>query len=206
MEYVNTLPEDVLIAATVLKYGFQFVQNILLIFEVVPENCGPWREEILMQLLLSMTEGKKNFNSELVPIVRSFMQTFRKRTSECLTGPTAVLSRVLRNNKSLEGDTHSLSSPVAAGCIAPPTNLCFVCGGSLHVNNKPTVVTLYHISGPLPFFKVELRCRACQINYSITKHGNNMHGYRYYDQLGIIEASNTVYIDRLLMETFVALR
>jgi len=205
---LDALPENVLIAVTVLKYGFQFVKDIMLAFESVPGSCGPWQEEIIMQLVASMTKGNGNLNPQQILIIRSFMQLYLKRyTIKYPTAATTVFSRVLCNNVSPEVDqVHPPQCSVVAGCIAPPTNLCFVCGGNLHANNKPTMVTLYHVSGPLPFLKVELRCRTCQINYSITKHGNSMHGYRYYDHLGIIEASNSVYIDRLLMEIFVALR
>ena len=207
---LDTFPENILIAVTVLKYGLQFVQDILLAFEAVPDNCGPWREEIIIQMLnfMQRTEDGVPRNSERASIVHSFLKIFSKRKKA--KGPreaTRTFSRILSNeNTSPEVDSALQTPLLFSGSIAPPTNLCLVCGGNLHVNNKPTMVTLYHIDGPLPFVKVELRCRSCQINYGIAKYGNIMHGYRYYDQLGIIEASNTVYIDRLLMEMFVALR
>jgi len=94
---------------------------------------------------------------------------------------------------------------IFAGCIAPATKVCFVCGGNLQKNNKPSCVTYYLASGPLPFLKVELRCRVCKLNYGISKFGNTTGGLKYYDRAGIVEASD-VYIDRLVMDMFASLR
>lgn len=68
-------------------------------------------------------------------------------------------------------------------------------------------VTYYLASGPLPFLKVELRCRMCKVNYGIVKHGNSDDGYQYYNShLGVVEASDAVYIDRLVMAMYTSLR
>ena len=46
----------------------------------------------------------------------------------------------------------------------------------------------------------------CDLNYGITKYGNKKEGYVYYRDLGVIEATYMVYVDRLLMTTFKSLR
>ena len=104
------------------------------------------------------------------------------------------------------GEAQSWEHKLFAGCIAPPTKVCTVCGGNLQKHNKPSCVTYFLASGPLPFLKVELRCRACNLNYGISKFGNTKDGFKYYDRAGIIEASDVVYIDRLVMDLFTSLR
>ena len=73
------------------------------------------------------------------------------------------------------------------GCISPPTKSCFVCHGRLTKHNQLSLVTYYLPNGPLPFLKVELHCRICDLNYEITKYGNGKEGYVYYRDLGVIE-------------------
>ena len=68
------------------------------------------------------------------------------------------------------------------------------------------MVTYFLTSGTLPFLKVELRCLSCGVNCGIVKYGNNTDGYKHYDSPGVIEASDVVYIDRLVMAMFTSLR
>ena len=92
-----------------------------------------------------------------------------------------------------------------AGCIAPPTKICFVCDQEFQKHNNPYLVMCYLASGPLPFLKVELHCRTCEIKYGIVKHGNKER-YKHYKNVGDIEASNVVYIGHLVMAMFTSLR
>lgn len=195
---IDFLHEDVLIAITVMKFGFQFLQDTFLALEAVPENCGPWQKEILLQMLSSM-RGSKNLSHQQEQIVYCLIKKMGKGANGYATFDVnnKIWCRVLSNKK------QTLS---AIGCMAPPTKLCYFCSELLQKNNTPSVVTMFAPCGPMPFFKVELRCRSCKINYGITKFGNTTNGYKYYDHIGIIEASNMVYIDRLVMEQFGALR
>jgi len=96
--------------------------------------------------------------------------------------------------------------PIFAGCIAPPTASCVRCNGELTKHNSPTLVSFYRINSPLPFLKVELCCCTCGINYGISKFANAKEGYKYYICLGIVEASDMAYMDRLFMTMFKSLK
>ena len=93
-----------------------------------------------------------------------------------------------------------------AGCLAPPTAVCYSCQGALQKNNKPVMVAYFTVSGAIPVKKVELRCRVSNVNYGITKFGNKEKGYEYYPSLGPAEASDVAHIDRLVMSHFASLR
>lgn len=114
-----------------------------------------------------------------------------------------VFSQIL---ESYPDQSSQSSSGCFAGCIAPPTKVCFSCNNELQKNNKPVRVTSYFASGPLPLLKVELRCRSCKVSYGIVKHGNTTEGYEYYGNLGVVEASDEVYIDQLVMAMYTSLR
>jgi len=219
----SNLDPEKIIGFAAIKLGFAFVENLLAVLKVVPEESGPWREEIA-SLLLAMVEGRKTLNTEEKYMLK--MACHSSKFKSALTGQalesyyTHIFSQlVIRNetycNTNFEASDQPPSTGAAAlpweeqifaGCIAPPTKVCFVCRGNLQKHNKPSCVTYYLASGPLPILKVELRCRVCKLNYGISKFGNTNGGLKYYDRAGIVEASDAVYIDRLMMDMFASLR
>ena len=210
-EALNFLdPEEFLNFATV-KCGYSFVQDLLLTLSAVPEECEPWRAELTRKLFM-YSRGKMSLHNDEDSVVKAFLQysSFKSeiyKQTECYN---AVFSKCICN--SLRNTTMPATIPRSfitaetdkfvpfAGCIAPPAKVCLLCDQELQKHNNPCVVTYYLPSGPLPFLKVELRCRTCGINYGIVKYGNSTEGYKHYDGVGVIEASDVVYIDRLVMQ------
>lgn len=195
-----------------LKFGFRFVENLMCILSVVPEEAGPWRSDIILTLLNALQspqeldpEKKKISMFLSTNICKSGFPGYKPCYSE-------VFSRVLKYSSSQQAQVNQSDSPAIsllhpfAGCICPPTKTCFLCHNELQKSNKPCIVTYYLVNGPLPVLKVELRCRACGLNYGITKYGNSVEGYKFYDSPGIVEASDVVYVDRLVISLFASLR
>lgn len=186
-----------------VKLGLQFVDDLRLVLSVVPVECGPWRQQILVDLLesvrqLDMTTEEREAATTcvlrgisidpLVPLASQYELALQKAL------PSHMTHDQIRNE-------------VYGGCLAPPTTSCYSCDAALQKNNPPVYVNLYTSTGAIPMKKVELRCRVCNINYGMAKYGNKEMGYKYYSSLrAVAEASDICYIDRLVMNMFCALR
>lgn len=203
-------PED-LISFAAFKFGYSFIKNVISALSVIPDESGPWRPD-LMKFLTSLLTENKRLNSEQECIVNAILQSSTRNNKlfghgECYK---QVFAQIVENTEPpatiSPTEQCDMKFPLFAGCIAPPTKSCLVCHNDLKKHNNPSPVTYYLPSGPLPFVKVELRCRACELNYGITKYGNTKEGYKYYSHLGIVEASDVVYIDRFVMTMFKSLR
>ena len=204
LEAADFLDVEKIVGFSVIKFGLRFVESLLSVLSVVPEESGPWRAEIIKsQLSLLIGATRLTAEQECMVKIISESSTYKRGFPGQEGYYSQVFSQVLANQ--CDGADQS-SSGFFAGCIAPPTRVCFSCNNELQKNNKPTYVTYYLASGPLPFLKVELRCRSCKINYGIVKYGNVTDGCQYYGSLRMVEASDVVYIDRLVMETFTSLR
>ena len=179
-------------AIMMLRFGSIFANDIVSICTVVPVTCGPWRAEIAKELLGLLTPSQ----SEVIDTALS--ACLKRALVDPRTNYESVFSRVL--------DAGKTGISPFAGCLAPPTAVCYNCQGVLQKNNRPVMVTYFTVSGAIPVKKVELRCRNCNINYGITKFGNKEKGYEYYPSLGPAEASDVAYIDRLVMSHFASLR
>lgn len=206
-ESVGHLDIEKIIGFAVIKFGLNFVENVLSVLTVVPEESGPWRNEIINSQLNFLTGNRDKLTYEQEYIVKKISESNKYKYGllgqERESHYNRVFSQILAN---YPDHSSQYSSGLFAGCIAPPTKVCFFCNNELQKNNKPIRVTIYFASGPLPLLKVELRCRSCKINYGIVKHGNTTEGYEYYRSLGIVEASDVVYIDRLVMAMYTSLR
>jgi len=201
------------VGVAVLKFGLKFVENLLLLLRVIPEESGPWRREVASSLL-TMLDGKP-LDSEKTRILNIALESsqFKKDTGgqKIESYYIQTLSTAIKNTDDEQSSATSQACKWGlqpfAGCIAPPTKHCFVCSGQLTKHNKPCRVTYYLASGPLPFIKVELRCRSCKLNYAISKWGNSSEGYEYYGTLNdVVEASDVVYIDRYVMDMYISLK
>ena len=68
-------------------------------------------------------------------------------------------------------------------------------------------MTYFTYRGPVPAMKVDLRCRDCNLTFSYAQYGNSVDGFQHYEQLrSAAESSNVVYVERVVMEQFSALR
>ena len=207
-EALNFLDPEEFLNFAAIKCGYHFIQNLFLVLNAVPEESGPWRAEITRKLLL-YSSGKTALTKDEESIVQTILQssTFRDGIYKFAESYSQVFAKCLYHNRGKNAFYSKADEfPPFAGCIAPATKVCLVCNQELQKHNKPCLITYYLASGPLPFLKVELRCRTCEINYGIVKYGNSTDGYKHYDNLGVIEASDVVYIDRLVMAMFTSLR
>ena len=203
----DILSPDNILSLSGLKFGFRFVENLMSILSVVPEEAGPWRSEIIL-VLLNTLQSPNELSPEQKDVALFISQSIYKNGfaghRQCYS---EVFSHVLNFSNHLQSNQSSIASLLPfAGCIGPPTKTCLLCHQELQKNNKPCIITHYLVNGPLPFLKVELRCRTCRLSYGITKYGNNEDGYKFYDSSGTVEASNVVYVDRLVMSLFASLR
>ena len=205
-EFLST---DNILLLSGLKFGFRFIENLMSILSVVPEEAGPWRIDIVNSLLNAL-QSPQELNPEQKEISMFMSKSFYKNGfpghKPCYS---EVFSRVLQysSTQQLQANQTNINSLLPfAGCVSPPTKTCLLCHQELQKNNKPCIVTYYLVNGPLPVLKVELRCRSCGLNYGITKYGNGVEGYKFYDSPGIVEASDAVYVERLVLSLFAALR
>lgn len=63
-------PEEFLNFATI-KYGYRFVQDLLLVLSAVSEESGPWRAEITRKLLMN-SRGKISLGNDKESIINLF--------------------------------------------------------------------------------------------------------------------------------------
>ena len=197
------------------------MENVLSVISVIPEESGPWRQEIACSLLTFLT-GTEKLTTEKENILKIMLDSsidhffgqernYNELFTRVIAGNSVKAETECRDVATAAKRSHYATGTTArflpfAGCITPPTKVCFFCNSDLQKHNKPSRVTYYLASGPLPFLKVELRCRTCNVNYGIVKYGNNSDGYQYYSSLGVVEASDAVYIDRLVMAMYTSLR
>jgi len=210
-EVADMMMPDQLLSFAAFKLGFNFVCSVVSAINVVPAESGPWRLEITKSLIISLL-GKTQLHTQLTEdqeyLIGKLLQTPFDPFSKPLVGGISY-HEVFTKIMSREQDGSEKKDQTAlkfAGCIAPPIKYCLICQQELTKHNNPTHVTYYLPEGPLPFLKVELRCRTCQYNYGVSKYGNNKEGYKFYNKQSIVEASDVVYLDRLLMTMFTNLR
>ena len=188
-----------LISVMYLKFGFDFVEDLRLVLSVVSEECGPWRKEMVVDLLQRVRNVTLSPKDVEVVEVCINEPDLSSRVS-CTNVLPVQLSQLILEKRVMIGDAYG-------GCISPPTSICYQCGFKLAKNNKPIDVTLFTATGSLPMKKVELRCRHCSLNYGVAKFGNKKDGYQYYSSPRyVVEASDVCYIDRTVMTFFSALR
>jgi len=204
-EVAGVMSTDQFLSFAAFKLGFNFVYNVVSAINVVPAESGPWRLDITKSLVAAISGNILTVDEGYV--VEKLLQTSVNCFSKpCVDGTSyhEIFTKIMKRKRNSTDQPHQKS--LFAGCIAPPVKYCLVCQEELKKHNNPTHITYYLPEGPLPILKVELRCRTCQYNYGITKYGNKTVGYRFYKDQVIVEASDVVYIDRLLMTIFTNLR
>lgn len=212
-EAADLLTFEEFISFAAFKFGYTFINNVISALNVVPDESEPWRPELVKFLTRLLSGTDKQLHVEQESTVNTILHSSTLTSQLIGQGDCyrQVFAKIIENTESLAAavsprEKCDMEFPLFAGCIAPPTKFCLLCHDELKKHNSPTHVTYYLPSGPLPFVKVELRCCSCELNYGITKYGNSKEGYTYYNHLGIVEASDVVYIDRLVMTTFTSLR
>lgn len=201
-------PDKILLLAG-LKFGFRYLENLMSTLSVVPEEAGPWRSDVILTLLTTLQSPQELSPEQknlAVFISKSIFKDGFPGHQQC---HSEIFSRVLKSSSTQLSKANQINIASLlpfAGCICPPTKTCLLCQQDLQKNNKPCIVTNYLVNGPLPFLKVELRCRTCGLSYGITKYGNNEEGYKFYESSGIAEASDVAYVDRLVISLFASLR
>ena len=106
--------------------------------------------------------------------------------------------------------------------IGPPVSCCKLCKKSLSFHHSPTQNALHKITGPYIYSKYVFRCRNCvlgsnhtgafytslqDIYYHPDRYGNDKMGWKYYEdeKFVSIRASNEVFLDKSLVENYLAL-
>ena len=98
-------------------------------------------------------------------------------------------------------DAISCFASKEAVILAPPVDHCYKCQQSLSPYNSCRV-KCYTSDGAMYGVKFTLHCTQCKPFYNYAQFGNKHKlGFRYYSiQRDFVEASDTVYIDRNLLE------
>lgn len=111
-----------------LQFGFDFVEQLRLVFSVVPIQCGPWRKELTIDLLQRVRKNCDLSESEV------------KAVNVCLksnlASPTHMQLQPQYSQSRLALEKMELDTNVYGGCICPPTCHCYSCGNELAKNNK----------------------------------------------------------------------
>ena len=85
--------------------------------------------------------------------------------------------------------------------LSPPVDRCYECQQLLSPYNS-CQVRCYTRTGAMHGHKFTLRCTRCKLLYNYAQYGNKHElGFRYYPfQRGFVEASDTTYMERNLLE------
>lgn len=70
----DVLTPQKILGLAVIKFGLSFVENILSIISVIPEESGPWRQEIAYSLL-NMLNGTNRINAEQEHILKVILES-----------------------------------------------------------------------------------------------------------------------------------
>ncbi|XP_038071128.1 uncharacterized protein LOC119740011 [Patiria miniata] len=87
-------------------------------------------------------------------------------------------------------------------CLVPPYSTCISCEGNLgHNHVDGTKVKVITLNGCKIGRKSTLRCRHCSLIYRYDSYGNATLGFNLYkEQRQFVRASNTLYLERQLLE------
>ena len=119
-------------------------------------------------------------------------------------------------------DELSLHLGYSLRSIGPPVSCCKLCKKSLSFHHSPTQIALHKLTGPYIYSKYVFRCRAClygsnhtgafytnlqDIYYHPDRFGNDKMGWKYYEdeKFVSVRASNEVFLDKSLVEYYLAL-
>ena len=135
-------PEKIL-GLAVIKLGLGFVMNVLSVISVIPEESGPWRQEIACSLLTLLT-GTEKLTTEKENILKIMLDSSIDHFFGLESNYNELFTKVIAGN--LNADTecdvstaakgsHYATSAAArflpfAGCITPPTKVCFFCNSA----------------------------------------------------------------------------
>ena len=149
---VDILSPDNILSLSGLKFGFRYVDNLMSILSVVPEEAGPWRSEVIL-LLLNTLQSPNELSAEQKDVAILLSQSIYKNGfpgyQQCYS---EVFAHVLNSSRHLQSNQSNIASLLPfAGCICPPTKTCLICHEELQKNNKPCIITYYLVNGPLPF-------------------------------------------------------
>ena len=119
-------------------------------------------------------------------------------------------------------DELSLHLGYSLRSIGPPVSSCMFCKKLLTYHHKPTQIVLHKLTGPYIYSKYVFRCRSCKFGSNLTgamysnlqdiyyhpdRFGNDKMGWQFYENVTFanIRASNEVFLDRSLVEYYLAL-
>lgn len=152
----SNLSTDIVMAIATIKFGLSFVQYMRTWSDVIPVECGPWREDIGFRLF-KLIRASQELSSE--ESVLRFSLNHSDKHLDCLQSKSYehVFARMLQQN------TTDLID-VFAGCLSPQTHSCLVCLQPLQKYNNSCCITYYLPSGPLPKWSVmQFELWNCQI-------------------------------------------
>lgn len=138
----ESLEEQKILSLLSLILGYKCMEDIINVLNVVPNECGPWREELATDMLHLL-------NSEVNSAVLKVLM--RCQTSLLLNKSVDYFDSLQRILIHCADDYDH--EGIFAGCLAPPVDACISCGGCLQKSNSPSLVTLFTIKGPVPLKK-----------------------------------------------------
>jgi len=159
-EVVKFMNSDEVISFAVLKFGYKFVCDVFTALKVIPVESGAWRSKIV-KLLVNLLTGRDQLDNNQEYMMDSLLRIENFSCNRQGHGGDYTYCDQIYNKISVNNAVNTNPKrkyPIFAGCIAPPTASCVRCNGELTKHNSPSY---YRINGPLPFLKVELRCRTC---------------------------------------------
>ena len=92
-------------------------------------------------------------------------------------------------------DFLSIKLGFSLNILCPPVKECILCQRNLSINNRPTQVVVYKLTGPEIYSKYIYRCKSC----SLVKTGWIF--YKKSPQI-FLRASNEVYFEKLLVKSY----
>ena len=66
----TNLSIDTVMAMAIVKFGLRFVQDVRIVLDVIPVQCGPWREEIVFRLFKLLRPSQRPLSSAEEAVLR----------------------------------------------------------------------------------------------------------------------------------------
>ena len=114
-----------------LKVGYSFTEDLRQALEVTPVECGPWRKDIVIDLLKLIRH-------------RQLSQHEIEAVESCVTRYQHVSATMYELIMKKIQHPYMEENKVFAGCIAPPTMTCYHCDSILQKKQSSCICYTVH--------------------------------------------------------------
>ena len=190
------LSDSSIIAYLTSKLSLVGVCGLIFALDHVPQNF-PNRLETISKILRAILR-EHNGTSSLTTLSIDDLKICIQLLSKCSTLPNMQINFDDVMSHLSEGENFGYMK-----FLCPPVTKCITCNQNLRSTTKPTRVTFFTSTRPLPGCKITLKCDHCNLNYNPTMFGNKTDGFQFYQntyKVDVVEISDESYAEGTLHE------